>query len=171
MRMTPLPDPLGRGAALVAWRVDNHLHASTWDGGIGAERGGGRWNPKGIKAVYCSFDPSTTILEVAVHKGFDVLDTIAHTLTSMTVADPAEVKIVWPADVPNPGWLHAGVPSAGQQAWGAALLSAHPFVAFPSAVSKPSWNLVFRADIAAGKYVLREQVPLVIDGRLNPAKP
>ena len=99
-----------------------------------------------------------------MHKRFDVLDIIAHTLTSMTIADTSEIKIVWPADVPNPGWLHGRVPSAGQQAWAAALPSAHPLVAFPSVVSKRGWNQVFRADVAAGKYALR-------DGRLNPAKP
>jgi RES domain-containing protein len=140
-------------------------------GPLGAELGGGRWNPKGVKVVYCSFDPATTILEAAVHKGFDVLDTLPYALTCMTIPDPGLVKVVRPADVPNPGWSHAGVPGAGQQAWGAALLAAHPFVALPSVVSKSSWNIVFRPDVAAGKYTLLEQDRLVIDGRLNPVKP
>ncbi|MFT3800775.1 MAG: hypothetical protein QM766_06085 [Burkholderiaceae bacterium] len=73
-------------------------------------------------------------------------------------------------DVPNPGWLHAGIPGAGQQAWGASLLAAHPFVVFPGVVSKPSWNVVFRPDLAVGRYLMREQERLVIDGRLNPVK-
>jgi RES domain-containing protein len=103
-----------------------------------------------------------------VHKGFDELDTMPHTLTSMTIADPSEVKIVTPADVPNPDWLHSGIPSAGQQAWGAALLATHPFVVFPSVASKASWNLVFRADLAAGKYALLQQGPLII-GHLRPS--
>lgn len=171
MFMTPLPAAMSPGALLVAWRVDQAHHGAAWDSGIGAELGGGRWNPKGVKAVYCSLDPATTILEVAVHKGFGVLDTQPHVLTSMTVADPSVIKVVQPTDVPNPGWLHAGIPSAGQQAWGAALLVAHPFVLFPSVVSKSSWNLVFRPDIAAGRYAQLEQDRLVIDGRLNPVTP
>jgi hypothetical protein len=48
--------------------------------------------------------------------------------------------------VPNGAWLHAGIPSAGQQ----------------------SWNLAFCPTVAAGHYTLREQDRLVIDGRLNP---
>ena len=166
--MTPLPGPLAPGAALVAWRVDAAIHAPTWDSGIGAERAGGRWNPKGLKVVYCSFDPSTTILESAVHRGFTVLDTQPFMLTSMVIRDRASVKIVLPANVRNPAWLHGGIPSAGQQAWGAALLDAHAFVAFPSVVSKLSWNVVFRPDRAAGRYAALSQDRLVLDTRLNP---
>jgi RES domain-containing protein len=171
MQMTPLPSALAPGAPLVAWRVDDARHGATWDSGIGAELAGGRWNPKGVRVVYCSCDPSTTILEVAVHKGFEVLDTLPFVLISMSIANPALVKVVMPSDVPNPGWLHAGIPSAGQQSWGASLLGAHAFVAFPSVVSKCSWNIVFRPDVAAGKYTMLEQDRLVIDGRLNPARP
>jgi RES domain-containing protein len=166
--MTPLPGALAPGAPIVAWRVDAAIHAATWDSGIGAERAGGRWNPKGLKAVYSSFDPSTTILESAVHRGFSVLDSQPFLLTSMVIADAADVKIVLPVDVPNPAWLHGGIPSAGQQAWGASLLNAHPFVAFPSVVSKLSWNVVFRPEYATGKYTVLGQNHLVMDTRLNP---
>jgi len=167
--MTPLPGALGSGSHIVVWRLDESIHAPTWDSGIGAERSGGRWNPKGIKVVYCSFDPATTILESAVHRGFRVLDTKPFTLTSVTIAEPTIVKVVYPEDVPNPGWLHSGIPSAGQQEWGATLLEAHMFVAFPSVVSKFSWNVVFRPDRAAGQYALRDQDRLVLDTRLNPS--
>ncbi len=166
--MTPLPGALAPGAPIVAWRVDAAAHASAWDSGIGAERGGGRWNPKGLKVVYGSFDPSTTILESSVHRGFDVLDTQPFVLTSMSIPNPIDVRIVLPADVPNPAWLHGGIPSAGQQAWGATLLDSHAFVAFPSVVSKLSWNVVFRPDRAAGRYVVLGQGRLVLDTRLNP---
>lgn len=169
--MTPLPAALAAGAPLVAWRLDAHVHAPTWDSGIGAELNGGRWNPKGVKAVYCSFDPATTILESAVHRGFAVLDTQPHVLTGMTVLDPAEVKVIMPADVPNPAWLHNGIPSAGQQVWGANLLMLHPFVTFPSVVSKFSWNIVFRPGHAAGKYSVLGQDRLALDTRLNPPRP
>ena len=165
--MTPLPCPLGSGL-VVAWRLDAATHAPNWDSGVGAERLGGRWNPKGVRVVYCSFEPATTILESAVHRGFEVLDTQPSILSSMTVVEIAEIKVVRPDDVPNPAWLHAGIPSAGQQAWGATLLNNHLFVVFPSVVSKFSWNLVFRPDRAAGKYALLGQERLVLDTRLNP---
>ena len=82
MEMTPLPCGLAAAVTpLVAWRVDALVHRLRWDSGIGAERAGGRWNPKGMRVVYCSFDPATTVLELAVHKGFDVLDSVAHVIT------------------------------------------------------------------------------------------
>ncbi|WP_196796267.1 RES domain-containing protein [Acidiphilium cryptum] len=51
------------------------MYAASWDNGEGAHLGGGRWNSRGVRAVYYSLDPATAILEVAVHKGFGILDT------------------------------------------------------------------------------------------------
>jgi RES domain-containing protein len=167
--MTPLPGPLSATPELVAWRLDPDRFAVTWDSGVGAESLGGRWNPKGFKAVYCSVDPSTCIIENAVHRGFDVLDTQPHVLTSFTIADLPGVRVVQPSEIPNAAWLHGGTPSEGQQNFGADLLSMHTFVFFPSAVSKLSWNVVFEPNIARGKYVLRSQERLALDTRLNPA--
>src|SRR5690606_31231034 len=65
----PLPSLLG-GTELIAWRLDAKKFAPTWDSGEGAYRFGGRWSSPGTRAVYCSLDASTTILEVAVHRGF-----------------------------------------------------------------------------------------------------
>ena len=132
--MTPLPPPLGTGA-LVAWRLDLELHRRTWDSGEGAFRAGGRWNSRGRRAVYCSLDPATAILEVAVHKGFRALDTVPHVLTSLGIPDPTGVHVVRPADVPNPNWLVPGIPSAGQQSFGDGLLAEHACFLIPSAVS------------------------------------
>ena len=164
--MTIFPPQLS--APLRAWRVDLAKYASTWDSGLGAQLVGGRWGPKGIKAVYCSLDAATAIVEVAVHKGFRALDTVRHVSTVIEILDPSQVHIVLPRDVPNPTWLVPGVPSAGQQAFGAALLAAHAFIAIPSTVSRQSWNLVFNPDRAAGMYRLLAQDPLAIDTRLNP---
>jgi RES domain-containing protein len=159
------------GGPLVAWRLDAQVHALSWDSGLGAELNGGRWNPKGVKVVYCSFDPSTTILESAVHRGFDVLDTLPFVLTSLMVLDTVNVRIVLPSEVPNPAWLHAGIPSAGQQAWGASLIGKHDFVVFPSVVSKLSWNIVFHPERARGRYSVLDQDRLVLDTRLNRPRP
>jgi RES domain-containing protein len=163
----PLPPPLGQGE-LVAWRLDQVVLAATWDGGEGAFRAGGRWNSCCVRAVYTSLDPATAILEVAVHKGFAALDTVAHVLTTATVLDPSRIQIVQPEDVPNPNWLRPGIPSAGQQAFGDALLAKHPFVLIPSAVSSHSWNLIFVASVAARLYALRLQERFALDTRLHP---
>lgn len=161
--MTPLP------AELVAWRLDPAKHAATWDSGEGAYLNGGRWNRPGLRAVYCSVDPATAILEVAVHKGFRTLDTVPHMLTAARIADRAGVHVVQPADVPNPNWLRPGVASAGQLAFGAGLLGRHRFVLLPSAVSGHSWNLIFDPALAAGGYAMLLQERFALDPRLHPA--
>lgn len=165
--MTPLPAALG-GNELVAWRLDSATHASTWASGEGAFQRGGRWNTKGVRAVYCSIDPATAILEVAVHTGFPVLDTVAHVLTAVNIAERSSVHVVDPASLPNPDWLKPGNPGAGQQAYGNQLLSEHKFIAIPSAVSSHSWNLIFVAATAAGAYDVRLQEPFALDTRLHP---
>ncbi len=164
--MTPLPPPLG-GSQLVAWRLDRATFAPTWDSGEGAWQVGGRWNSRGVRAVYCSIDPATAILEVAVHKGFKALDTIAHVLTAMTITDPGNVHVVNPDDVPNPNWLRPGIPSAGQQAFGDDLLSRHKFVLIGSAVSTHSWNLIFNAAATVGGYAVLLQERFALDTRLH----
>ena len=129
---------------------------------------GGRWNSQGVRAVYCSIDPSTAVLEVAVHKGFRALDTVPHVLTSVAIADPSGVHVVHPASVPNANWLRPGIPGAGQQAFGDALLGRHRFVVISSTVSTHSWNLIFDARIAAGCYARRSQEAFALNTRLHP---
>jgi RES domain-containing protein len=165
--VTPLPGALG-GDELIAWRLDDARFGASWDSGEGAYLGGGRWNSKGVRAVYCAVDPATAILEVAVHKTFEALDTVPHILTAATIADTAAVHVVKPGDVPNPNWLRPGAPSAGQQAFGDVLLATHKFVVVPSAVSTHSWNLVFVGATATGAYALRSQERFALDTRLHP---
>ena len=166
--MAPLPAKLNPTAPLVVWRIDAERHAPLWNSGIGAEIVGGRWNPKGVKAVYCSVDPSTCLVETAVHRGFKVLDSQPHVLTSLEITEVNAVHIVMPEQVPNPAWLEGGTPSKHQQSWGAELLKAHGIVLFPSSVSKHSWNVIFEPVLAAGLYQLRSQERLSVDTRLSP---
>ena len=166
--MTPLPAALGGAGNLVAWRLDRAAHAADWDSGEGAYRAGGRWNSKGVRAIYCGLDPATAILEVAVHKGFDVLDTDPHRIVQIAITDPSEALVVRPADVPNAAWLRPGAPSMGQQQFGDRLLASAPFVVIPSVVSAHSWNLVFTAAAAAGRYATLDNEPFALDTRLNP---
>jgi RES domain-containing protein len=167
--VTPLPAALG-GTELVAWRLDRAVYAATWDSGEGPFLAGARWNSPGMRAVYCSLDPATTIMEVAVHTGFRVLDTVPYMLTAAIITDPATVHVVEPATVPNPNWLVPGIVSAGQQEFGDQLLSAHKFVLLPSTVSRHSWNLMFVATVAAGAYAMKLQERFALDTRLHPAR-
>jgi len=174
--MTPLGSSLIAGIPpphppLVAWRLDQKKYEATWDSGEGARLFGGRWNSKGRKIVYCALDPATAILEVAVHKGFKSLDTVPHVLTWFEVNNPADVFVVFPNTVPNQNWLRPGTPGAGQQGHGDGLLTKYPFVVIPSAVSTHSWNLLFDADIATGKYAKTGHEDFALDTRLHPPIP
>jgi len=166
--LLPLPALLG-GTEFVAWRLDKAAYAAEWDRGEGAYREGGRWNSKGIRAVYCSLDPATAILEVAVHKGFRALDIVPHMLTSIEITDPSIVHIVQPTAIPNKNWLRPGTPSAGQQEFGDDLLTRYICIIIPSVVSTCSWNLIFIGAKAVGFYAMRSQKPFALDTRLHPA--
>lgn len=168
--MTVPPFPLSGAAGFLAWRLDREVYAANWDSGEGAYRVGGRWNSKGVRAVYCSIDPATALIEVAVHKGFDTIDAVPHVLSCVEILEPASVHIVEASSLLDRNWLVSGIPEAAQQKFGDDLLARHKFIAIPSAVSRNSWNLLFVAANANGAYRLRSQEPYVLDSRLNPRK-
>ncbi|MBB3105448.1 RES domain-containing protein [Azomonas macrocytogenes] len=116
--------------------------------------------------MYASADPSTAILEVAVHSGFDALDTVPHVLTCFEVLEPSLIKVVQPEDVPNPVWLSSASASPNQQKYADALLADHPFVLIPSAVTRHSWNLLVNCDLVESKYRLVSQERFGLDTRL-----
>nr|WP_255733663.1 RES domain-containing protein [Ruegeria sp. Ofav3-42] len=151
------------------WRIDQERHYKTWRSGEGAFRVGGRWNSRGVRAVYTSLDPAAACLEVAVHKGFHVLDVAPHYLTSGRVIDLSFVHTVFPKDVPNPNWLTPAPPSRNQQVFGDELLERHKFVLIPSAVSNHSWNLIFDADQVRGLYDDVTQERFALDPRIHPS--
>lgn len=166
--MNALPPPLGSGA-LRLWRIDQARHSASWHQGEGAFRVGGRWNMAGVRAVYAALDPATACLEVAVHKGFEVLDKAPHILTSARIVDPARLFVVAPEAVPNPNWLTPAAPSKNQQAFGADLLRTHGCILIASAVSRHSWNLIFDADQAEGLFTDVVQERFALDPRLQAA--
>lgn len=164
--MTPLPPPLGPGGIRI-WRIDQERHYRSWQTGEGAFRVGGRWNRPGVRAVYASLDPATACLEVAVHKGFEVLDAAPHYLTSARITDPSRIRVVWPKDIPNPNWITPASPSRNQQSYGTTLLREHGCVVIPSAVSRYSWNLIFDADLSADLLGDVAQDRFALDPRLQ----
>lgn len=50
-----------------AWRLVKEHYASSAFSGEGAEKGGGRWNSRGLRAVYLSQSLSLAALETLVH--------------------------------------------------------------------------------------------------------
>lgn len=164
--MTPLPSPIGSGE-LRFWRLDQKRHAPTWSSGEGSFQVGGRWNSVGVRAVYCAVEPSTAILEVAVHKGFKALDTAPHILTSARVIDLNDAHVLDVSDIPNSNWLVPGAHGPGQKSFGDELLKDHIFVLIPSTVSRHSWNLVFDAQKAKDRFDDIQQEPFALDPRLH----
>ncbi|SDT54197.1 RES family NAD+ phosphorylase [Pseudomonas prosekii] len=149
-----------------AWRLDREVFKESWDSGLCAQASGGRWNPPGRRVIYASADPSTAILEVAVHVGFDTLDRVPHVLTCFQVLDPSTIKVIQPDDVPNPNWLIPSLPSLNQQRFADNFLTEHPFVLIPSAVTRHSWNLLVSCDLAAEQFKLVSQERFALDTRL-----
>ena len=150
------------------WRLETTKHLATWITAEGAFLFGGRWSSVGHRVIYTAVDPSTAIIEVAVHKGLPALDGVPHTLLGITINAPKLVHVVDVATIPNAAWLRPGAVSAGQQAFGDALLAEHPLVIVPSVVSPRSWNLLIHLPSAAGLFELRSSEPFALDTRLNP---
>jgi RES domain-containing protein len=156
------------GTELIAWRLETSKHFPTWQTAEGAFLVGGRWSSAGRRVLYTSIDPATAIVEVGVHKGFNTLDTVPHTLIEIEISDPARVYLVQPTALPNPSWLRPGTISAGQQTFGDGLLASNPLVVVPSVVSTHSWNLLIDVAGAAGLFSLRGSEAFALDPRLNP---
>jgi RES domain-containing protein len=168
--LTPLPAGVAgapSGATLVAWRLDATRHAANWHTAEGAFLVGGRWSSPGKRVIYSALDPSTAILEVGVHKGFGTLDAVPHTLLELEIREPGQVHVLDPAKLPNPAWLRPGTISRAQQAFGDALLAAHPLVLLPSVVSTHSWNLLIDASQVPAKVRLKHRDVFALDPRIS----
>ncbi|MCI1047544.1 RES domain-containing protein [Caballeronia zhejiangensis] len=163
--MTPLPAGLGT-SALTVWRLEREKHFPTWNTAEGAFLVGRRWSSPGQRVIYASLDPATTILEVAVHKCFDVLDRVPHRLLEIELGT-TPIKVLLPSEVPNPHWLSPGAVSPNQQKFGDALLAASPLALVPSTVSKHSWNLLINVASASDQLALKNHERFALDPRLT----
>ncbi len=169
--MTPLPLEAETGGHLTCWRLEREIYFTGWEEGEGSYLVGGRFSSKGRRVIYTSLEPSTAILEVAVHKGFHVLDTDPHVLMSISIPIAAEaVTIVQPGDVSNPNWLRPGFPSPNQQQFGDMQLDKTGLLIMPSVVSSHSWNcLIDVATFPKLKSYLKSQERFALDTRLVPS--
>ncbi len=73
-----------------AWRITTAKFAKRALSGEGAERYGGRWNPRGLALVYASSSLSLAILELLVQTGAQV---VPEELRSIRIDIPRDVKI------------------------------------------------------------------------------
>ena len=72
------------------WRITTAQFASRALSGEGAERYGGRWNPRGLAVVYASSSLSLAILELLVQTGAQV---VPAELCSVLIDIPGNVSI------------------------------------------------------------------------------
>ena len=114
-----------------------------------------------------SLDPSTAILEVAVHKGLRTLDAVAHTLIQIEVAPIKRVFKLNPTSASHAHWLRPGTVSKDQQLFGDALLKAHGLVLIPSVVSTHSWNLLIDVDVAKSQFKLKSSEAFALSPSLT----
>ena len=112
------------------WRIARSAHASSVEdmlSGDGAARYGGRWNPKGMFAVYCSENSSLAALEILVNLARP------STFPSYRILD---------LDVPDESIIAAPTTIGDTAQAGGELLRAHLAIMAPSAVNPIERNVV-----------------------------
>jgi RES domain-containing protein len=145
---------------LRVWRISNHADL-TGRGGLLAE---GRWHRRGIRVVYCSDHPATSMLEVLVHVDRSELPA-RFRLFGIDVPDDAPVAVVDAAELPS-DWRSD---SEATQGVGTALLTRaeHAGIRVPSALVPHAWNLLLNPRHAdAARCAVGERVDGVFDARL-----
>lgn len=119
------------------WRIARAIHATDAQAmlsGDGAAREGGRWNPTGMPAVYCSETSSLAMLEVlARSKGLPASPLYA--ILDLLIPDEHVVEPLGPADGGPAGM-------AESQRSGAATLAENLAFAVPSVINPRERNIV-----------------------------
>ena len=116
------------------WRIAKSVRAASIEdmlSGDGAARYGGRWNPKGMPAVYCSENSSLAALEVLVNLARP------STFPSYRILD---------LDVPDDSIVTAPTPVADTRRAGADLLHTHLAIMAPSAVNPLERDVVINRE-------------------------
>lgn len=124
---------------MIAYRLVHEQFAFDLSG-EGAKRFGGRWNSKGIPALYCAEYRSLAALELAVHTA---LQTLQQPFQLLSISIPSRIKVLPVAKNLPAGWSAISVTPLTQQ-FGDALLQVNQYVGFyvPSAVMFEERNLV-----------------------------
>lgn len=107
---------------ITLWRITKAKHADSAFDGEGARRFGGRWNPRGVSAVYLGGSLSLAALETFVHLSADdsALKFVAISIEVPTEIDPSRIAVhelpnKWRSEPPLPAtqsiggdWLRSG---------------------------------------------------------------
>lgn len=142
---------------------ENYVHDLS---GRGAEINGGRWNGKGIPALYTSSSRALCAIEIIVHIPAGIIPKDYYMVT-IDIPDSASVKILDIKDLPA-NWNSNPIPVLTQRI-GNTFLSGQKELALkgPSAIIKDEWNYIINPAHPDYKEVrVINMDPFVFDTRL-----
>lgn len=151
---------------ITAWRLCQRRWLAEAFTGQGAARNPGRWNPRGLPAVYLAENRSLAALEVLVHaEDRSLLTAVAWVLIPVRI-DPQWVHV--PAKYP-PGWPTIPAPEATRQFGGDWLRAARqPVLRVPSAVIAGESNYLLNPQSADFRHLdIGKPEPFRFDLRLG----
>lgn len=125
------------------WRIAKAKHADTVENmlsGRGAKQFGGRWNPKGMRAVYCSENSSLAALEILARLVSPSTFPKSYKVMDLDVPDDAIF------DVPDDAIMEAPEVDDAEERVGAVLLRKHLAIKVRSAVNPLECNIVINPE-------------------------
>jgi RES domain-containing protein len=150
---------------MIVYRLCKHAYVNDLSG-RGAEINGGRWNDKGVAALYTACSRALAVLEVAVHIPFGILPTDYY-MTAIEVPDNSEILKINIAGLPK-NWNRNPIVKATQYL-GDDFLNAntHLIIQVPSATVSGDYNYILNPrhpDFKSLKILFTE--PFEFDSRL-----
>lgn len=153
-------------SSLIVWRVSPAYHADKAMSGDGSYRRGGRWNPPGIRVVYCADSRALALVEVLANVRRPAL-LGTQPWVVMRVDVPADL-VERPGRVPE-SWRETPYPTA-TQAFGAEWVQSQRSVALrvPSVVVPGEFNYLLNpAHPQYAKVRVGQPEPFAFDPRLQ----
>lgn len=150
---------------MIIYRLCRKIYANDLSG-RGAEINGGRWNGKGIAALYTSSSRALCAIEILVHMPVGIIPKDYY-LVSIEFPDDSPIKAIDIKNLPNK-WNSNPI-SASTQRIGNTFFSEQKGLALkaPSAIIKDEWNYIINPlhkDFKKVKILNTE--PFVFDTRL-----
>jgi RES domain-containing protein len=90
------------------WRLSKRKYALTAYNGEGTQKVGGRWTPKGVKAVYTSSSLALAALELLVHLDREYIGTM-FVAVSADIPDDLQIDVITPSQLPK-NWRDTPAP-------------------------------------------------------------
>jgi RES domain-containing protein len=151
---------------VILWRLSPARHAKEALSGEGAALRGGRWNSRGMKAVYASLDPATTVLEALTTFDPALVPAGGYRLLKLVVPEGAEIIEPALGELPR-GWADWERPDAARAYGDAFLKSGRGLVLIVPCAALPQAKnaLISLAHPRAREIAVAESFPFEFDPR------